>query len=94
MPNKISTFLAKIFDNVYKHHAVICISILILRISLRLVDLNIYFYDVFFIRKKNSKKGYIEIAVNFTSFCISVLRIRLLRLNNYFYGAFFKYFFV
>ena len=32
-------FLNKIFDNVYKHHAVTCISILILRISLRLVDI-------------------------------------------------------
>ena len=82
------TFLAKIFDNVYKHHAVICISILILRISLRLVDLNIYFYDVFFIRKKNSKKGYIEMMVNFTTFCISMLRIRLVGLNNYFYDVF------
>ena len=37
------TFLAKIFDNVYKHHAVICISILILRISLRLVDIAYFF---------------------------------------------------
>ena len=44
MLNKM-TFLAKIFD-AYKHHAVICISILILGISLRLADLNIYFYDV------------------------------------------------
>ena len=35
----LMTFLGKIFDNVYKHHAVICISILILRISLRLVDI-------------------------------------------------------
>ena len=82
------TFLAKIFDNVYKHHAVICISILILRISLRLVDLNIYFYDASFIHKKNSKKGYIEMMVNFTTFCISMLRIRLVGLNNYFYDVF------
>ena len=51
------TFLANMFDNVYKHHTVICISTLILRISLRLVDLNIYFYDVFFICKKSLKKG-------------------------------------
>ena len=82
------TFLAKIFDNVYKHHAVICISILILRISLRLVGLNIYFYDIFFICKKSFKKGYIEIEVNFTTFCISMLRIRLVGLNNYFYDVF------
>ena len=73
----------------YKHHAIICISILILRIGLRLVDLNIYFYDVFFIRKKNSKKGYIKMAAKFTSFCISMLRIRLVGLNNFFYDAFF-----
>ena len=82
------TFLAKIFDNVYKHHAVICISILILRIGLRLIDLNIYFYDVFFICKKISKKGYIEMAINFTTFCVSMLRIRLVGLNNYFYDVF------
>ena len=82
------TFLAKIFDNVYKHHAVICISILILRISLRLVDLNIYFYDVFFICKKSFKKGDIEMAVNFTTFCMSMLRIKLVGLNNYFYDVF------
>ena len=50
------TFLAKIFD-VYKHHGVICISILILGISLRLADLNIYFYDVFMICKNSSNKG-------------------------------------
>ena len=55
MLNKM-TFLAKIFD-VYKHHAVICISILILGISLRLADLNIYFYDVFIICKNSSNKG-------------------------------------
>ena len=52
------TFLAKIFDNVYKHHAVICISILILRISLRLVDLNIYFYEVFLSAKRIQKRVY------------------------------------
>ena len=42
MPNKMTflmTFLEKIFNNVYKHHAFICISVLILRISLRLVDI-------------------------------------------------------
>ena len=32
-------FLNKISDNVYKHHAVIYISILMLRIGLRLVDI-------------------------------------------------------
>ena len=37
----LNDFLNKIFDNVYKHHAVICISILMLRIGLRLVDLRI-----------------------------------------------------
>ena len=42
----------KMFDVVYKHHAVMCISILILHINLRLVDLNIYFYDVFFLTIK------------------------------------------
>ena len=31
-----------------------------LRISLRLVGLNIYFYDVFFNYKMGSKKGYME----------------------------------
>ena len=82
------TFLANIFDNVYKHHTVICMRILILCISLRLVDLNIYFYDVFFYLQKEFKKGYIEITVNFTSFCISILRIRLVGLNNYFYDVF------
>ena len=82
------TFLAKIFDNVYKCHAVICISILILPISLRLVDLNIFFYDVFFICKKNSKKRFIELVVNFTTFCIRMLCIRLVALNNYFYDVF------
>ena len=83
------TFLAKIFENVYKHHAVICISILILPISLRLVDLNISFYDVFFIKNsKEFKKGYIEMVVNFTTFCIRMLCIRLVALNNYFYDVF------
>ena len=72
------TFLAKIFD-VYKHHAVICISILILGISLRLADLNIYFYDVFFICKKSSKKGI---------YVLSMLRIRLLSLNTFSYKDF------
>ena len=35
----LNDFLNKIFDNVYKHHAVIYISILMLRIGLRLVDI-------------------------------------------------------
>ena len=48
------------FEAVYKHHAVVCISILMLHINLRLVDLNIYFYDVFFNYKMGSEKGYIE----------------------------------
>ena len=43
----LMTFLEKIFDNVYKHHVVICISILILCISLRLVDLNNYLNIVY-----------------------------------------------
>ena len=55
----------KMFDAVYKHHAVMCISILILHINLRLVDLNIYFYDVFFNYKMGSKKGYMERGENF-----------------------------
>ena len=39
----------KLLDDVYKYHAVIfCISILMLHISLKLVGLNIYFYDFFF----------------------------------------------
>ena len=40
--------LEKMFDVVYNHHAVVCISIFMMYISLRLVGLNIYFYDVFF----------------------------------------------
>ena len=80
------TFLAKIFDNVYKHHAVICISILILRIGLRLVD--IFISMMSFLSTKEFKKGYIEMAVNFTTFCINILRIRLVGLNNYFYDVF------
>ena len=39
----------KMFDAVYKHHAVVFVlAFLKLIISLRLVGLNIYFYDVFF----------------------------------------------
>ena len=39
----------KLLDDVYKYHAVIFyISILMLHISLKLVGLNIYFYDFFF----------------------------------------------
>ena len=50
----------KMSDAVYKHHAVMCISILMLHMNLRLVDLNIYLYDVFFNYKMGSKKGYME----------------------------------
>ena len=53
------------FDVVYKHHAVLCISIFMLRINLRLVGLNIYFYDVFVNYKMGSKKGYMERKENF-----------------------------
>ena len=39
----------KMFDGVYKHHAVVFVlAFLKLIISLRLVGLNIYFYDVSF----------------------------------------------
>ena len=48
------------FDAVYKHHAVVCISILTLHINFRLVGLNIYFYGVFFNYIMGSKKGYTE----------------------------------
>ena len=80
------TFLAKIFDNVYKHHTVICISILILRIGLRLVD--IFISMMSFLSAKEFKKGYTEMAIKFITFCISILRIRLVGLNDYFYDVF------
>ena len=58
------TFLSKIFDNVYKYHAVICISILILRINLRLVDLNIFMMS--FLSAKRVQK---RVHRNDSKFC-------------------------
>ena len=41
--------ILKMIDVVYKHHAVVYVQVfLMLWINLRLVGLNIYFYDVFF----------------------------------------------
>ena len=45
-----------------------------LRISLRLVGLNIYFYDVFFLFEKGFKKGYIEIMGFF--YCEMHIKVR------------------
>ena len=53
-------------DVVYKHHAVVYVYVfLMLCINLRLVGLNIYFYDAFFSYKNGSKKGYIEMRYYF-----------------------------
>ena len=41
----------------YKHFDVVCISVLMLNISLKLAGLNIYFYDVFFSYKISLKWG-------------------------------------
>ena len=56
----------------------LCISIMLLflykyflMLRIRLVGLNIYFYDVFFNYKKGSKKGYMEREENF---CFEVVR--------------------
>ena len=46
-----------VFVCVCKHLDVVCISILMLRISLKLADLNIDFYDVLFSYKKGSKRS-------------------------------------
>ena len=42
-----------------------CISISMLSISLRLTDLNIYFYDVFSLVINGFKKGYMEMLKSF-----------------------------
>ena len=42
---------------VYKHFDVVCISVLMKNITLRLASLNIYFYDVFFLTKKLVQNG-------------------------------------
>ena len=41
----------------YKHFDVVCISVLMLNISLKLAGLNIYFYDVFFLAIKWVQNG-------------------------------------
>ena len=60
-----------------------------LRISLRLVGLNIYFYDVFLTIKWAQKRG----IWKWWGFCISILMLRislrLLGLNIYFYDVVF-----
>ena len=57
----------KMFDAVYKHFDVACISVLMLNISLRLVGLNIYFYDVFFLTIKwVQKRGIWKWKIIFT----------------------------
>ena len=43
------------FFCVYKHFDVMCISVFNVMYKLRLVGLNIYFYDVFFSYKMGSK---------------------------------------
>ena len=58
------------FDAVYKHQAVV-FAFLMLRMSLRLVGLNIYFYDVFF---NYERVYYNEIHIK----CAGVIHIILL----------------
>ena len=52
---------------VYKYFLMLCIS-------LRLVGLNIYFYNIFFLTIKMVQKGYIEMMGFF--YCEIVLKVR------------------